>query len=101
MDFDTIFQEGGESEECLKSVQTRNGPKTVVSVSKTYIKLKDLILEKKSLKKETNRLRTLNSHLERRLDSQEKRLSAVSLELTKTWHLVGKMQVSSMEICTL
>ncbi|EAA12166.4 AGAP007857-PA, partial [Anopheles gambiae str. PEST] len=100
MDFDTIFQEGGESEECLKSVQTRNGPKTVVSVSKTYIKLKDLILEKKSLKKETNRLRTLNSHLERRLDSQEKRLSAVSLELTKTWHLVGKMQRQHRQLHT-
>uniref|UniRef100_A0A182RLR6 Uncharacterized protein n=1 Tax=Anopheles funestus TaxID=62324 RepID=A0A182RLR6_ANOFN len=94
------FVEGGESEECLKSVQTRNGPKTVVSVSKTYIKLKDLILEKKSLKKETNRLRTLNSHLERRLDSQEKRLSAVSLELTKTWHLVGKMQRQHRQLHT-
>uniref|UniRef100_A0A182PX29 Uncharacterized protein n=1 Tax=Anopheles epiroticus TaxID=199890 RepID=A0A182PX29_9DIPT len=94
------FVEGGESEECLKSEQTRNGPKTVVSVSKTYIKLKDLILEKKSLKKETNRLRTLNSHLERRLDSQEKRLSAVSLELTKTWHLVGKMQRQHRQLHT-
>uniref|UniRef100_A0A182YRA4 Uncharacterized protein n=2 Tax=Anopheles stephensi TaxID=30069 RepID=A0A182YRA4_ANOST len=94
------FVEGGESEECLKSIQTRNGPKTVVSVSKTYIKLKDLILEKKSLKKETNRLRTLNSHLERRLDSQEKRLSAVSLELTKTWHLVGKMQRQHRQLHT-
>lgn len=55
--------------------------------------VQDLILEKKSLKKETNRLKTLNTHLERRLESQEKRLSVVSLELTKTWHLVGKMQV--------
>lgn len=88
-----FVQEGGESEECLQSVQTSRGPKTVVSVSKTYIKLKDLILEKKALKKETNRLKTLNVHLERRLETQEKRLSAVSLELTKTWHLVGKMQV--------
>uniref|UniRef100_A0A182W9W7 Uncharacterized protein n=1 Tax=Anopheles minimus TaxID=112268 RepID=A0A182W9W7_9DIPT len=95
-----VATEGGESEECLKSIQTRNGPKTVVSVSKTYIKLKDLILEKKSLKKETNRLRTLNSHLERRLDSQEKRLSAVSLELTKTWHLVGKMQRQHRQLHT-
>lgn len=50
-------------------------------------------MEKKALKKETNRLKTLNTHLERRLETQEKRLSAVSLELTKTWHLVGKMQV--------
>ncbi|XP_050082709.1 myosin-14 [Anopheles aquasalis] len=94
------FVEGGESEECLQSVQTSRGPKTVVSVSKTYIKLKDLILEKKALKKETNRLKTLNVHLERRLDTQEKRLSAVSLELTKTWHLVGKMQRQHRQLHT-
>uniref|UniRef100_A0A182F675 Uncharacterized protein n=1 Tax=Anopheles albimanus TaxID=7167 RepID=A0A182F675_ANOAL len=94
------FVEGGESEECLQSVQTSRGPKTVVSVSKTYIKLKDLILEKKALKKETNRLKTLNVHLERRLETQEKRLSAVSLELTKTWHLVGKMQRQHRQLHT-
>ncbi|XP_052870108.1 uncharacterized protein LOC128275593 [Anopheles cruzii] len=94
------FVEGGESEECLQSVQTRNGPKTVVSVSKTYIKLKDLILEKKALKRETNRLKTLNVHLERRLETQEKRLSVVSLELTKTWHLVGKMQRQHRQLHT-
>ncbi|XP_053693566.1 restin homolog [Sabethes cyaneus] len=94
------FVENGESDDCLKLEQTKNGPKTVVSVSKTYLKLKDLILEKKSLKKETNRLKTLNSHLERRLETQEKRLSAVSLELTKTWHLVGKMQRQHRQLHT-
>ncbi|XP_055593133.1 restin homolog [Uranotaenia lowii] len=94
------FVENGESEECLKSVPTKNGSKTVVSVSKTYLKLKDLILEKKALKKETNRLKTLNTHLERRLETQEKRLSAVSLELTKTWHLVGKMQRQHRQLHT-
>ncbi|XP_039449669.1 restin homolog [Culex pipiens pallens] len=94
------FVENGESEECLKTEQTKNGPKLVVSVSKTYLKLKDLILEKKSLKKETNRLKTLNTHLERRLESQEKRLSVVSLELTKTWHLVGKMQRQHRQLHT-
>ncbi|XP_034669768.1 trichohyalin [Drosophila subobscura] len=71
-----------------------------LSVSKTYIKLKDLILEKKSLVKETNRLKTLNSHLDYRLNEQEKRLSAVSLELTKTWHLVGKMQRQHRQLHT-
>lgn len=94
------FVENGESEECLKTEQTKNGPKLVVSVSKTYLKLKDLILEKKSLKKETNRLKTLNTHLERRLEAQEKRLSVVSLELTKTWHLVGKMQRQHRQLHT-
>ena len=50
--------------------------------------------------KETNRLKTLNSHLDYRLNEQEKRLSAVSLELTKTWHLVGKMQRQHRQLHT-
>lgn len=66
----------------------------VLSVSKTYIKLKDLILEKKFLQKETNKLKNLNCHLEQRLGEQEKRLSTVSVELNKTWNLVGRMQVN-------
>ncbi|XP_055839824.1 cingulin [Episyrphus balteatus] len=94
------FKENGQSEDCFKSVQTPNGPKAELSVSKTYIKLKDLILEKKSLVKETNRLRTLNCHLDFRLNEQEKRLSAVSLELQKTWHLVGKMQRQHRQLHT-
>lgn len=80
-------------DDCYKSVQTAAGPQNVLSVSKTFIKLKDLILEKRSLQKDTTRLKTLYSHLEQRLDKQEKRLSTVSLELTKTWHLVGKIKV--------
>lgn len=80
--------------DCYKSVQTATGPQSVLSVSKTFIKLKDLILEKRSLQKDTTRLKTLYSHLEQRLDKQEKRLSTVSLELTKTWHLVGKIKVN-------
>lgn len=83
--------------DCYKSVQTATGPQNVLSVSKTFIKLKDLILEKRSLQKDTTRLKTLYSHLESRLDKQEKRLSTVSLELTKTWHLVGKIKVSVVE----
>ncbi|XP_058450640.1 putative leucine-rich repeat-containing protein DDB_G0290503 [Malaya genurostris] len=95
------FVENGEGEDCLKSeLNTHGQSKMVVSVSKTYLKLKDLILEKKSLKKETNRLKTLNTHLERRLETQEKRLSAVSLELTKTWHMVGKMQRQHRQLHT-
>jgi len=81
--------------DCYKSVQTAaGGTQSVLSVSKTFIKLKDLILEKRSLQKDTTRLKTLYSHLEQRLDKQEKRLSTVSLELTKTWHLVGKIKVT-------
>lgn len=50
--------------------------------------------------KETSRLKTLNSHLDYRLNEQQKRLSAVSLELTKTWHLVGKMQRQHRQLHT-
>ncbi|XP_055685406.1 restin homolog [Lutzomyia longipalpis] len=94
------LQENSQNEDCYKSVQTPTGPQLVLSVSKTYIKLKNLILEKKSLTKETNRLKTLNCHLERTLSSQEKRLSAVSIELTKTWHLVNRLQRQHRQLHT-
>uniref|UniRef100_A0A1A9WUR3 Uncharacterized protein n=1 Tax=Glossina brevipalpis TaxID=37001 RepID=A0A1A9WUR3_9MUSC len=94
------FDENGKGEDCYKSDETANNNKAELSVSKTYLKLKDLILEKKSLVKETNRLKTLNCHLECRLNEQEKRLSTVSLELTKTWHLVGKMQRQHRQLHT-
>ncbi|CAO1432777.1 unnamed protein product [Diamesa tonsa] len=87
-------------DDCYKSVQTATGPQSVLSVSKTFVKLKDLILEKKSLQKDTNRLKTLYTHLEVRLDKQEKRLSNVSLELTKTWHLVGKIKRQHRQLHT-
>lgn len=65
------------------------GPSLVLSVSQTFIRLKDLILEKKSLEKETGHLKQLNTHLESRLQDQEKRLQTVSTELNKTWHVVS------------
>lgn len=50
-------------ESCYKSVDTTAGPKLVLSVSRTYIKLKDLILEKKSLQNEIHGLKELNDKL--------------------------------------
>ncbi|KAF2899573.1 hypothetical protein ILUMI_06602 [Ignelater luminosus] len=85
---------------CYKSVETPSGPTLVLSVSKTYIRLKNLILEKKSLEKETMRLKQLNTHLETRLQDQEKRLETVSDELSKTWHVVGKMQKQHQQLHT-
>ncbi|KAG5671467.1 hypothetical protein PVAND_001662 [Polypedilum vanderplanki] len=73
---------------------------TALSVSKTFIKLRDLILQKRSLQRDTGRLKTLYSHLESRLDKQEKRLSSVSLELTKTWHTVGKIKRQNRQLHT-
>lgn len=55
---------------CYKSVDTPTGPRLVISVSKTYIRLKELILEKKHLEKEMNRMKQLNIHLECKLGEQ-------------------------------
>lgn len=55
---------------CYKSVDTPAGPRLVISVSKTYIRLKELILEKKHLEKEMNRMKQLNIHLESKLGEQ-------------------------------
>lgn len=74
---------------CYKTVETPKGPSVVLSVSQTFIRLKDLILEKKSLEKETNHLKELNGHLENRLQDQEKRLELVQSELSKTWLMVS------------
>ncbi|KAF4518007.1 hypothetical protein B566_EDAN012748 [Ephemera danica] len=80
------------SEGCYKSVNTPYGPRVVISVSQTFMRLKDLILEKKSLQKELGQLRNLNSHLETKLVQQENRLSLVLQELKKTWGVVNKMR---------
>jgi hypothetical protein len=80
------------SEGCYKSVNTPYGPRVVISVSQTFLRLKDLILEKKSLQKELGQLRNLNSHLETKLVQQENRLSLVLQELKKTWGVVNKMR---------
>ncbi|XP_047517223.1 putative leucine-rich repeat-containing protein DDB_G0290503 [Pieris napi] len=77
---------------CYKSVETKSGPVLVPSVSQTYIRLKDLIIEKLSLIKEVNRMKQLNTHLETRLQEQEKRLCLVTTELSKTWHVVGRLR---------
>ncbi|CAH1636832.1 unnamed protein product [Spodoptera littoralis] len=77
---------------CYKSVETKSGPVLVPSVSQTYIRLKDLILEKLGLIKEVNRMKQLNGHLETRLEEQERRLCMVTNELSKTWHVVGRLR---------
>lgn len=94
------FKEDGQSEDCYKVVQSPTGPQHVLSVSKTYIRLKDLIVEKKFLQKETHKLKNLNNHLESRLDQKERRLATVTVELNKTWTLVGRMQRQHRQLHT-
>lgn len=90
----------GTSDECYKHVNTPSGSRTVISVSQTFLRLKDLILEKNSLVKEVGRLKTLNGHLENRLNLQEKRLSVVCSELRKTWGIVSKLKVQHRQLHT-
>lgn len=88
----------GGSESCYKSVDTPSGPRLVISVSQTFLTLKDLILEKNSLVKEVGRLKTLNGHLETRMHCQERRLSTVSTELKKTWSVVSKLRAQHKQL---
>ena len=62
------------------------------SVSRTYIKLKDLIYEKKALVTEIERLNTLNVELQRRVVQQETRLVSVSDALHQTWLVVSDLK---------
>lgn len=84
-----LSDDNDDENPCYKTVETPKGPSLVLSVSQTFIRLKDLILEKKSLEKETNHLKQLNGHLENRLQDQEKRLELVQSELSKTWLMVS------------
>lgn len=99
-DNETQTEPAGGSESCYKYVQTPSGPRTVISVSQTFLTLKDLILEKNKLVKEVGRLKTLNNHLENRLGNQEKRLSVVTLELRKTWGVVNKLKAQHKQLHT-
>jgi len=90
----------GGADSCYKCVQTPAGPRSVISVSQTFLTLKDLILEKNHLVKEVGRLKTLNNHLEHRLGSQEKRLSVVTTELRKTWGIVNKLRAQHKQLHT-
>lgn len=90
----------GGVDSCYKSIQTPSGPRSVISVSQTFLTLKDLILEKNKLVKEVGRLKTLNNHLEHRLGSQEKRLSVVTTELRKTWAVVNKLKAQHKQLHT-
>ena len=57
-------------------------------------------MEKKHLKKETLRLKQLNGHLESRLQDQESKLESVLSELSKTWHLVDRIQEQHEQLHT-
>lgn len=68
------------------------------SLSKTYIKLKELILEKKSLVTEIERLNVLNVELQRRVVQQENRLISVSDALHTTWVLISDVKEQTAQL---
>ncbi|XP_047468427.1 intracellular protein transport protein USO1-like [Penaeus chinensis] len=70
------------------------------SVSRTYIKLRDLIYEKKSLITEIDRLKVLNLELQRRVEQQESRLEGVTDALHSTWLLVSNMKEEHAKLHT-
>ncbi|VVC24865.1 Hypothetical protein CINCED_3A021161 [Cinara cedri] len=70
------------------------------TVSRTFLKLKDLILEKNALIKDIGRLKTLNDHLESRLGHQQQRLSTVSAELGNAWNAVTKLNAQHRKLHT-
>ncbi|XP_064107198.1 FYVE and coiled-coil domain-containing protein 1-like isoform X3 [Macrobrachium nipponense] len=70
------------------------------SLSKTYIKLKELILEKKSLVTEIERLNVLNVELQRRVATQESRLISVSDALHSTWMLISDAKEQHAQLHT-
>ena len=79
-------------ESCFKEVTTRNGTRMVLSVSKTFMKLKDLILEKKTLEDQVEKMKAINSHLCSRVNRHEEKLFNITDELNKTWTFVSTLK---------
>ena len=91
---------GGGEGDLVERVDTANGRRLVIHVSRTYLRLRDLILEKRSLLSEIDKLRGFNQQLERRLSKQERRLSSVAAELHNTWGLVTKLKIQHAQLHT-
>ncbi|XP_043193276.1 actin cytoskeleton-regulatory complex protein PAN1-like isoform X2 [Amphibalanus amphitrite] len=91
---------GGGGADLVERVDTAHGRRMVIHVSRTYLRLRDLILEKRSLLSEIDKLRGFNQQLERRLTKQERRLSNVAAELHSTWGLVTKLKIQHAQLHT-
>ena len=79
-------------ESCFNEVTTKNGTRMVLSVSKTFIKLKDLILEKKTLEEQLNKMKNINQHLCSQVNLHEEKLWSITDELNSTWFYVSKIK---------
>ena len=80
------------NESCFREVTTKNGTRMVLSLSKTFMKLKDLILEKKNLTEQVEKMKAINVHLSTRVNSHEEKLFNITDELNKTWSFVSTLK---------
>ena len=77
---------------CYNEVTTKNGTKMVLSVSKTFLKLKDLILEKNTLEDQMTKMKLINETLCSQVNLHEEKLCGITDELNNTWFYVSKIK---------
>uniref|UniRef100_A0A0K2T4V6 Uncharacterized protein n=1 Tax=Lepeophtheirus salmonis TaxID=72036 RepID=A0A0K2T4V6_LEPSM len=85
---------------CFKEVTTRNGTRMVLSVSKTFLKLQDLILQKKTLEDEVEKMKKINAHLANKVNLHEAKLFNITDELNKTWNYVSNLKTQHSQLHT-
>ena len=68
------------------------GSHNVISISKTFIKLKTLIMEKKSLEGQLSKMKFVYKHLCSQVNIHEEKLCNITDELNSTWFYVSKIK---------
>eukprot|EP00091_Calanus_sinicus_P000092 TRINITY_DN10016_c0_g1_i1.p1 TRINITY_DN10016_c0_g1~~TRINITY_DN10016_c0_g1_i1.p1 ORF type:complete len:418 (-),score=120.58 TRINITY_DN10016_c0_g1_i1:414-1667(-) len=77
---------------CYNEVTTKNGTKMVLSVSKTFLKLKDLILEKNTMVEQMAKMKHMNDILCSQVNLHEEKLCDITDELNNTWFYVSRIK---------
>jgi hypothetical protein len=77
---------------CHNEVTTKNGTKMVLSVSKTFLKLKDLILEKNTMVEQMAKMKHMNNILCSQVNLHEEKLCDITDELNNTWFYVSRIK---------
>ncbi|CAB4061876.1 unnamed protein product [Lepeophtheirus salmonis] len=72
----------------------------VLSVSKTFLKLQDLILQKKTLEDEVEKMKKINAHLANKVNLHEAKLFNITDELNKTWNYVSNLKTQHSQLHT-
>ena len=71
---------------------TKHGTKMVLSVSKTFLKLKDLILEKKTLEEQMTKMKHVNQTLCSQVNIHEEKLCGITGNITTSlYHLLKQL----------